>query len=341
VRWQVTEPGDLIVVGASAGGVEALRDFVGGLPADLPAAVLAVLHLPSGGVSALGAILDRSGPLPAVSATHGAPLEAGHIYTAVADHHLMVVDSRIALTRGPTENGHRPAVDVLFRSAAVNWGPRATGVVLSGALDDGTAGLAAIKAGGGLAIVQDPDEALYRSMPDSARALVAVDQVLRAGDMGAALAKYLRERTVVPAPHSSRLVEFETRIGAGDITETGAEGMADTVESSGLSCPDCNGVLFTVEPDRRFRCRVGHGWTAKALLDQQGMELEKALWTAYRALEEKRALAERMRADAARHGQDKVAERYDQHVIEVADAAEVLRRLLFVDQAPGRLQRGR
>jgi two-component system chemotaxis response regulator CheB len=177
------KPRELVVVGASAGGVEALRDFVGGLPEDFRAAVLIVLHLPAGGDSALPAILERSTTLPVAGAQHGEPLRRGQIYTAPPDHHLTVEGEKIRLSRGPTENGHRPAIDTLFRSAAQARGSAVIGVVLSGSLDDGTAGLAMIKARGGLVAVQDPREALYRGMPDSAIARVSVDHVLPAGDM--------------------------------------------------------------------------------------------------------------------------------------------------------------
>lgn len=324
-------PSDVVVVGASAGGVEALRDFVGGLPEDLPAAVLVVLHLSASGVSALPQILSRSGPLRATSARHGAPLEAGHIYTCVPDHHLLVVDSRTALTRGPTENGHRPAVDALFRAAALNWGPRTAGVVLSGVLDDGAAGLAAVKASGGLAFVQDPSEALHRGMPDNATAAVAVDGVARAADMGALLAACFRDPPGDAAPPPPLLDTIEANIAAGNLADSGAGAMVEMTDSSGFTCPDCQGVLFTVEPIRRFRCRVGHAWTAMALLQQQNTEVERSLWAALRALREKEQLAERMSHDASAHGHTGLAQRYRERAVEVRDAARVLNSLLLTE----------
>ncbi|MFN2496438.1 MAG: chemotaxis protein CheB [Pseudonocardiaceae bacterium] len=186
---------DLVVVGASAGGVEALRSLVHGLPGDLDAAVLVVLHIPPGAPSALAQILARSGRLPAVTAQDGDRISQGCIFVAPSDRHMLVRDSRIALSRGPAENGHRPAIDALFRSAAHYYGPRVIGVILSGSRDDGTAGLAAIVEHGGTPIVQDPDTALYRSMPCAAMAHIAIDHVLHPAKMGRLVADL-----VAPAP---------------------------------------------------------------------------------------------------------------------------------------------
>ncbi|HEX3789003.1 MAG TPA: chemotaxis protein CheB [Pseudonocardiaceae bacterium] len=325
-------PRALIAVGASAGGVAALQTFVEALPADLPAAILVVLHLPPGGTSALASILDRSGPLPATPAQQGGVLRAGHIYTAVPDHHLIAVDTESYLSRGPTENGHRPAVDALFRSVALEHGPRSIGVVLSGALDDGTAGLTAIKSRGGLAIVQDPDEAACRGMPESALSRIRVDHVLRAGDMGAALAKRLAEPVPDwPATSASRIDELEARLAAARSPELlGSAEVPGVAASSGLSCPDCQGVLFSLDSEGwRYRCRIGHAWTAQALLHEQGAEVDRALWTALRAVEEKRDLAQRMRDAAAADGRKRTAARYADQVEEVAHAAAVLRGMLY------------
>lgn len=184
---------DLIVVGASAGGVEALCEFAAGLPADLAASVLVVLHLPAGGTSALPAILSRSGPLPARPGRTGAVLEHGRIHVAPPNHHLLVVNGRMALSHGPAENGCRPAIDALFRSAAIVRGPCVTGVLLSGVLDDGVAGLVSIASRGGKVVVQDPDEALYPGMPRHAMAALPADHVLPARAMGAVLGELSRE----------------------------------------------------------------------------------------------------------------------------------------------------
>jgi two-component system, chemotaxis family, protein-glutamate methylesterase/glutaminase len=191
----------LIVVGASAGGVQALCELVAGLPPDLPAAVLVVLHVAPHGHSALPAILARSGRLPACHPADGEAIRPGRIYVAPPDLHLMVEDGHLQLSRQASENGHRPAVDILFRTAARAYGPRVVGVVLTGNLDDGTAGLATIKRCGGRAVVQDPREADYPGMPESAIANVAVDHVLPLGEMAAVLQQLVHE---APGPVGAR-----------------------------------------------------------------------------------------------------------------------------------------
>jgi two-component system chemotaxis response regulator CheB len=324
------EPRDLVVVGASAGGVEALRSFVAGLPPDLPAAVAVVLHLPAGGTSALPAILSRSGVLPAVSAKNGMVLEPGRIHVAPPDHHLLVDDGGLTLSHGPTENGHRPAVDTLFRSAALARGARVMGVVLSGALDDGTAGMVAISARGGLTMVQSLDDALYQGMPGSVLRHVRVDHVRSAATLGEAVRRHageLVETATVPEP--SPLLRMETRLATQQTVEVN-----DMGEPSGFSCPDCAGTLVELDAERkRFRCRVGHAWTADALLDAQAGTLERALWTALRTLEEKVSLARKLRMDAQNRGSERLAERYARTEEESVHAADVLRGYLLSDSA--------
>jgi two-component system chemotaxis response regulator CheB len=279
---------DVVVIGASAGGVEALRSLAQGLPGDVPASVLVVMHLARAAPSALPQILSRSGPLPARYATDGEAVARGVIYVAPPDRHLVLVDSVMKLEHEAAEHRSRPAVDPLFRSAAIAYGPRVIGVVLSGTLDDGSEGLLRIKEAGGTAVVQDPEDAAFDSMPRSALDSVPVDHCLPAADMGRLLA---------------RLVQTSARRSAARRLKAAPLGGPLEVlaglpapRSSMFSCPDCGGVLW--EQDRRgqvgFRCRVGHAFSLKSLSEAQDQELEKTLWIALRALEERQALLHRM-----------------------------------------------
>lgn len=318
---------DLVVVGASAGGVEALRSLVVGLPHDLPAAVLVVLHLPASGTSALASILDRSGPLPAASAQSHAVLRPGTITVAPPDHHLLVIDDHTILSRGPTESGHRPAVDALFRSAARARGQLTIGVQLSGVLDDGAAGMVAIASAGGTVVVQDPADALYPGMPEAVMRYVRPDHIATAAAIGPLVEKLTTEDVMADErPGLSDLEIAEDEMAGGG--DRGAENQFDPFgELSGFACPDCDGALIALEGTARFRCRVGHAWTAEALLDAQGGRLERALWTAYRMLEEKAAFAGRLAAMAS--VTPAMERRHRLEGREAREAALVLRSLLF------------
>jgi two-component system, chemotaxis family, protein-glutamate methylesterase/glutaminase len=319
---------DIVVVGASAGGVEALTSLVGSLPADLPASLFVVLHVPATSSSALPGILTRHGPLPASHARDGEPIERRRIYVAPPDHHLLLRAGHVHLARGPRENGHRPAVDPLFRSAAREHSTRVIGVVLSGALDDGTAGLLAIKSRGGVAVVQHPEEAIYPGMPHNASMHVQVDHVLPAAAIGEALTRLVAvptEQPAGPAPHGMRL-EVEVEGFSMDALESGNPG-----RPSGFSCPDCNGVLWEIQDGGmvRFRCRVGHAWSPESLLTQQSEGLEAALWVALRSLEERAALAARLAEPARRRGHTITATRFQEQAQETQQAARLVRRLLL------------
>ncbi|MEV4313878.1 chemotaxis protein CheB [Actinocrispum sp. NPDC049592] len=328
---------DLVVIGASAGGVEALKALVAGIPPDLPAAVVVVLHLPAGGTSALAQILRRFGPLPAVTAASGMPIARGKVYVAPPDHHLLVLEDQLVLSHGPTENGHRPAINALFRSAAVAFGPRVTGMLLSGVLDDGVAGLVAIRDRGGRTIVQDPRDALYPGMPTSALSHLTPDHVLTTSQMGDVLLKLAREEVDAgespPAPAGMSLengIALDEHHRAADYQ---AEGMG---EHSGLTCPDCQGSLSELAAGNGwFRCRVGHAWSEEALLSAQGDVFERALWTALRSLDEKASLSLKMRDAAIERGNFRTAERYALTAEEATEAADVLRgRLTAVTTRP-------
>ena len=318
----------IVVVGASAGGVEALIELAGSLTSDLPAAVFVVMHLPAAGTSALPEILRRHGPLPAAHVKDGEPIRPGRIYVAPPDHHVLVRTGHVHLSRGPRENGHRPAVDPLFRSAAREYGTRVIGLVLSGALDDGTAGLLAIKSRGGTAVVQDPADALYPGMPGNALQHVAADHVLAAASMGKLLARLVAD-PAKPSPDaapSDMRVEVDMEGFSLEAMEGGHPG-----RPSGFSCPDCNGVLWQIRDGGldRYRCRVGHAWSPESLLTQQSEALEAALWVALRSLEERAALARRLAEPARRRGYSITATRFDEQAAEAQQAARLVRDMLL------------
>jgi two-component system chemotaxis response regulator CheB len=319
---------DLVVVGASAGGVEALRTVMSALPADFPGAVLVTMHLSAGSQSALARILDRAGPLPARSARHGTPIEPGTVYVAPPDRHLLTEDGVLVLTQGPTENGHRPAINATFRSAALTGGPKVIGVVLSGVLDDGAAGLRAIVEQGGAAVVQDPADALYSGMPANALSVVDTEHVVRAGEIGAVLDKLVRMPVeAAEAPPPSDLLLLEDRI-AREGVRAGAFPPAE-VNGSGYTCPDCQGGLTEVDPAGRYRCRIGHAWSAQALLAAHDGEFRFALQKALRALDEKAGLARKLAAQLSNRKPGGLAERYAASAREATEAAETLRRFLL------------
>ncbi|MDQ4036760.1 MAG: chemotaxis protein CheB [Actinomycetota bacterium] len=320
---------DVLVIGASAGGIEALRELVAGLPKDFSAAVLVVLHLPPRTRSALPHILERAGSLQAKQAEDGDELLPGRLLVAAPDQHLIVRDNNVTLSRGPVENGHRPAVDVLFRSAALVHGPKVIGVVLSGALDDGTAGLAAIRSRGGIGVVQDPQEALHPSMPRCAIEGAAPEHIVRVADMPALLVRLVEEEvdsTALPRP--SALLEAETAMAR--LADVAYDTPDRPGRPSGYSCPDCSGGLFVIEEGDllRFRCRVGHAWTAESLVSQQSAALEGALWVALRSLEEKASLTRDMSRRAANRGHRHTAEMFDAQYREALTSAKLVRDLM-------------
>jgi two-component system, chemotaxis family, protein-glutamate methylesterase/glutaminase len=321
---------DVVVVGASAGGVEALKELVGRLPADLPATVLVVLHIPASGSNALAAILDRAGALQARQAEHGEPLAYGTVRVAPPDRHLLVVEDRLALSLGPRENGHRPAVDVLFRSAARAAGPRCIGVVLSGALDDGSAGMVAVRQRGGIGVVQDPQEALQAGMPTSAIDSADPEHVLSVAEIAALLPRLVGEE--VPDDFgggATDLIEVETAMAQFDMSLI--DGDEHPGQPAGFSCPDCSGALWSIEEGGflRFRCRVGHAWSAESLLAQQSEALESALWMALRSLEEKAALSRDLGRRAESDDRALSAARFTGLAEEASSAARLIRELLL------------
>jgi two-component system chemotaxis response regulator CheB len=301
---------DIVVIGASAGGVEALIGLFQHLPADLAAAVFVVLHIPADGPSQLQRILARETALPVASAIDGEQITSGRVYVASADRHLLVQGETIRLTRGPKESRARPSIDVLFRSVALSFGPRVIAVVLSGALDDGTAGAWAVKDRGGIVLVQDPDEAMHASMPESALQHVAIDKVGTVKDLARTLARLVGAPVdPVDPPRGKERHAVENLIA---MEGNGLKaGVMELGKVSKYTCPDCHGVLVQLEEGSivRFRCHTGHSFSMKALMAEVNESIDKGLWDTLRAIEERIMLLRQTAAIAAASGAHSEADR--------------------------------
>ena len=302
---------DIVVIGASAGGMGALEKLVSGLPANLPAALFVVWHLSPGVKSVLPKVLSRAGPLPAVHPEDGDPIKPGRIYVAPNDHHLLLERGYVRVAKGPKENRFRPAVDPLFRSAAYVYGPRAVGVVLSGALDDGTAGLWAIKLRGGTAVVQDPEDAMHRSMPLNALDNVEVDHKLPAAEMGPLLARLTREEaTPEPLIAAAEREQMEAEVAIARERDPRVEDVMQYGELSPFTCPECHGVLTMFREGNiiRFRCHTGHALSSGTLLEATTEQVEDRLMDAMRALDETIMLLNKLGEEYAKQGNTAGAE---------------------------------
>src|SRR5947209_11985790 len=303
------------------------------LPIDLRASVFIVLHIPAQTPSLLPSILDRITPLQVSHAINGERIEHGRVYVAPPDNHLLVERGFVRVLRGPKENRHRPAVDPLFRSAAVSYGTRVVGVILTGALDDGTVGMRAVKLRGGIGVVQDPNEALYPGMPRSAMENAKIDYSLPLTEIAPLLVRLAREQAEedgrYPVPDDLKL---EARIAE---QEMDAEDFIKSVNQLGnisaFTCPDCHGALWELRDGElvRFRCHVGHAFSADSLEAEQSEALEGALWSALRALEEKMALTRRMAHRAREHNNLMTANSFEVKARVPEQHAELLREILL------------
>jgi two-component system chemotaxis response regulator CheB len=320
---------NIIVIGTSAGGVEALQRLVARLPENLPAALFVVLHLAPESTSVLPSILRRAGKLPASHPRDKEPIRMGHIYVAPPDLHMLLEDGKIRLSRGPKENRYRPAVDPLFRSAARWYGPRTIGVVLTGALDDGTAGLLAIKKRGGMAIVQDPADAFCGDMPRSAMEFVSVDYVVPLDRIADLLQRLVPVQVAGNGAGKTAQLKKETEFAEFEMGAIEDENRPGT--PSAFGCPECGGVLWEMDGEEmlRFRCRVGHAYTASSLSVEQVEVVEGALWAAMRALEEGASLSRRLAENAARGQNTKQESRYRER----AEMKMQLRKLIIDNKA--------
>jgi two-component system chemotaxis response regulator CheB len=315
---------DIIVIGASAGGVDALPRLIWSLPVDLPAAVFVVLHIPAQGRDLLPEIIRRAASLSVAHAVDGDRVRQGHVYVAQPDRHLQLNGTRVRLSRGPRENFHRPAIDALFRTAAECYGPRVVGVVLTGNLDDGTAGLHAMKSRGGIAIVQDPKNALVPAMPQSALRNVRVDHCVPLSNIGPLLVRLATTRDI---PKNRKGV---SRMKKRAMSPKEME--KDFGRPTSFVCPECNGPLWETHagPSLQFRCHVGHAYSPDSLLADHADGLERALWSAVRTFDERASLLRRL-GERKYHGES-VGTHWKAKSKELEQHAEVIRGLLQTTQ---------
>jgi two-component system, chemotaxis family, protein-glutamate methylesterase/glutaminase len=293
---------NIIVIGTSAGGLEALDALIGQLPADLSATIFIVQHMaPEMTGDGLLNRLNQHEALSCKLASNGESFKRGRIYIAPPDSHLLLKKSTVLVTKGARENRNRPGIDPLFRSAAVSHGARVIGVVLTGMLDDGTAGLTAVKACGGVTVVQDPKDAAYPGMPESALRNLGVDHCVAVAQMGQLLVRLTQERCGGDKPVPAD-IRTEAKIAERVLSDVGqVNGLGNQVP---YNCPNCGGVLWEMDssPVRRYRCHTGHSFTISSLLTSQSEKIEETLWISLRMFEERKNLLNSMTAKEGRIG---------------------------------------
>lgn len=316
---------DVVCIGASSGGVSALMRLVGQLPPSLPAAVFIVLHTSPGSPGTLASILSRATPLPTALAIHDEPIQPGRIRVAPPDHHLVLSHGRALLDRGPTENRVRPAVDTLFRSAAVACGARVIGIVLTGHLSDGSAGVCAIKRAGGTVIVQSPADAECPSMPRAAIAADSPDHVVPLAEMGALLGRIVGTKARRAVAPEELALEVDAGMRLGDVSVQINDQLG---RSAPFTCPDCGGPLWRLAKPPRFRCQLGHAFNDDVLADAQAQTSVQALWVAARTLDERARLLGEMARAQRDMSRGLSAAAYETRAREVREAADEIRRLM-------------
>ncbi|NVO30278.1 chemotaxis protein CheB [Hymenobacter lapidiphilus] len=318
---------DIVVIGASAGGVAALMALVQTLPADFPAPIFVVQHVAADSPSVLPQLLNSVSALAVRQPQDGETVAAGVIYVAPPDHHLLLEGTRVLVTRGPKENRFRPSIDALFRSAAYTYGPRVIGVVLTGYLDDGTSGLWSVQRMGGLALVQDPHDAEQPSMPTNALEFVAADYVVPLAEMGPLLVRLTQER----APAKTHLPATELDLLQIELTIAkqggGFElGIIEKGKLTPFTCPDCHGALTQLIEGKliRYRCHTGHAYTVSALLSEVTESVESMLYQSMRGLEETKMLLHNLGMHFVENGQDEVAHLFFRKADETGQQARVV-----------------
>lgn len=329
-RKEAVNGRDIIVIGASAGGISAVERLIRTLPKNLPAAIFVVIHISPDGPSLLPQILQRSAKLKIVQKINdGEPIKKEHVYIAPPDQHLVMEKGRLRLVCGPMENRHRPAIDPLFRSAAQTYGGRVIGVILTGTLDDGASGLLAIKGCGGTVLVQDPKDAEYPDMPRNALKQVQADYQVPLAEMGPLLVELVNKP---PKSRNGRQVPVHLEIES-DIAEMKKSGnqMEYLGKPSNFACPECHGVLWEMKEGGmgRFRCRVGHAYSLENLHSGMSDAIEDALWSAVRALEEKAALLRRLADEARSRKHLLIARQFERRFKELLPAARTIRSILL------------
>jgi two-component system, chemotaxis family, protein-glutamate methylesterase/glutaminase len=330
---------EIVVMGGSAGAAEAVAQILQALPADFPAAVLVALHLAPTSHEWLASVLRRDSRLPVTSPTGEQSIEAGRVYAARPDHHLIVKDGRVLTNRGPHENLWRPSIDVLFRSAAVAYGNRAIAVLTSGELDDGTSGLQAIKACGGTTVVQNPDGAPFPAMLQTALANVIVDHSPSLRDIPQLLVRLVRE-PLGPAVAIPESLRKEARMV--EAPESAPRLMLEGGPPIELSCPECGGPVWRDKSDgAQLRCLVGHAFHLKSFASDTDERIDRTLWAAIRMFEQRVNISRMLAQQERSQGREKRAQLYDARAEESHDHAQRLRELhlngrAMLDELPAR-----
>lgn len=350
---------DIVVIGSSAGGVYALQELVGHLPADFSGSVFIVQHLAPYATSLLPAILSRCGPLEVRHPYDGERIQPGHVYIAPPDHHLLIEkgneqestgqpdsgQGQILVRKGPKENRFRPSIDALFRSAAYSFGSRVIGVVLTGLLNDGTSGMWTVNRLGGVSVVQKPDDALYASMPESVLEFVDVNYVVPLADIALLLSQLTQETApeqpnllldTLPDsfPEASEMNRIKTEIDSAAQISPFERGIMTMGDLTPLTCPECSGSLVSFREGRliRYRCHTGHSYTASTLLADVTKSIEDTMWKSVRGLEESIMLLDQAADELTKAGQLEAAARYRTQAAEASDRSNRIRELIFTNE---------
>jgi two-component system, chemotaxis family, protein-glutamate methylesterase/glutaminase len=322
---------DIIVIGTSAGGIEALTQLLAPIKSSIPASIFIVLHLsPHSSNEALITILQKNTELTCMTAVHGKHIKKGHVYLAPVNEHLLIKDDHILLVRGARENGFRPAIDATFRSAAANYGSRVIGVILTGLLYDGIAGMEAIKRSGGFTIVQDPQDAEFNELPQNVLQHIEVDYCLPLHEIAVLLSELARRPsdTSISVPEDIRIEAeiAERMLQSTEVVET-------LGDRSHFTCPDCGGSLWQLNHGDtiRFRCHTGHAHVAQSLLSEKDKQLEETLWIAMRVLEERKNMLTALAAQNRNDSKNRVADSYQDKIEEAKMHIDRIKAILTTD----------